>query len=248
MEKSCVNGGEIRRLEFKIVGCIDEGGYYEVVITEQSHYGDKFTPDGRQFFGEGGSRLVSSYHPYFSHVCPPRTFYVRGLHRESDLEVIKIPYEHFSTFVSLVMEYNRLYGEKVEKDTFLDIKDTFVHTIEDWWEKKIASINERIEALRNCTTIESARENKMQLLLELLKLPLSCEHCPNCLVQAEKHESFLGNLESCIDCPFGTEKGICRYENSTYNKLSWSLYQTIICVVELYSKRVEKEGRWKKED
>lgn len=101
-------------------------------IAEQTHRGENFTPNGREFKSSCGYFLVS-------HECPEYKegkdlLYVRGCNDYKDDNQVTVPLLQFAKIMQAISEYNETNGKGYEKpwpqdgDTYLWVGSTgFIH-------------------------------------------------------------------------------------------------------------------------
>ena len=101
-------------------------------ISRQTHRGEEFTPNGREFKSSCGFFLSSQGAPEFGAYI--KTLFVRGWDYSEDDNKITVSLLHFAKIMQAVTEYNQMNGAGYEKpwpqdgDRYLWVGSTgFVH-------------------------------------------------------------------------------------------------------------------------
>lgn len=82
-------------------------------ISRQTHRGEEFTPNGREFKSSYGYFLVSQGCPEYKE-CRD-LLYVRGVDDYEDDSPVTVPLLHFAKIMQAVTEYNQTNGAGYEK-------------------------------------------------------------------------------------------------------------------------------------
>lgn len=121
-----------RHIELAVIKV--EGDQVTFRIAEQTHRGERFTPNGGQFKSSCGYFLIADTYPGFRDDYTGKILFVRGYDSSKDDNKITVSLFHFALIMEAVTEYNETDGKSYKKpwpqdgDTYLWVDSTgFIH-------------------------------------------------------------------------------------------------------------------------
>jgi hypothetical protein len=148
-----------------------------------------------------GLVLMSEIHPAY---YGDDRFYLRGIEKERDSNIISMPLHVFEKFKQAVEEYNNNNSEL--KKALLNVLVNF-----DKWNsimnKKYSDFKEKLKEIKDIQEFHNLKFNFLEEILE--EFPIKAEYCLDCEL----------NDSECLDCEFKEKNGICEERKSKWYKI-----------------------------
>jgi hypothetical protein len=189
-------------IQYKIVD-IEKDIIVKIQITKQTHVCIKDELSVILIKASNGLVLMSEIYPAY---YGDDRFYLRGIEKERDDNIIAMPLSIFEKFKVAVKEYNNQDNSREFKKALPNVLVNF-----DKWNsimnKKYSVFKEKLKEIKD---MHEFHKLKFNFLEEILKeFPIKAEYCLDCELDDSE----------CLDCEFKEKNGICEERKSKWYKI-----------------------------